>query len=274
MKSNIEKFFFFLLIPFFLHTPALDLDTGAVNAADQDVSLKSLTITLANGDYNPFFSETLKHYGVVSRIVKEAFFREGIKVKYVFRPWKRGLEEAAKGKWHGTVGWLKTDERLKKFYYSAPIMKPTTVFFQRKNNPIEWEKVSDLKGIKIGLITGFFYGDEFKAAEDRGVITVIRSVDALHSFKMLINGRIDVAAAEQDVGLNILKTKFKPEKAENIEPQKKVIHSKDLFMLLSRKKSENKELIKLFNRGLSKLEVAGKIEQYWNQSRRGDYLKR
>ncbi len=41
------------------------------------------TIRLTNGEWIPFLSEDLKHYGVISRIVKEAFALEGMKVEYV-----------------------------------------------------------------------------------------------------------------------------------------------------------------------------------------------
>ena len=53
-------------------------------------------VVIANGEWNPYFSENLRYYGVVSRIVKEAFESEGIEVEYVFRPWKRGMEDAKK----------------------------------------------------------------------------------------------------------------------------------------------------------------------------------
>ena len=70
-----------------------------------------ISIKIANGDWPPYFSPTLEHNGVVSRIVKEAFGNEGVPVEYVFLPWKRGLIEAKTGKWAGSVGWLKTKER-------------------------------------------------------------------------------------------------------------------------------------------------------------------
>ena len=50
-------------------------------------------ITLANGEWAPYLSENLKHYGYISRIVKEAFEEEGYEVEYVFLPWKRSERE-------------------------------------------------------------------------------------------------------------------------------------------------------------------------------------
>ena len=45
------------------------------------------TITITNGEWDPLFSKNLKHYGVTSHIVTEAFALEGYKVKYSFYPW-------------------------------------------------------------------------------------------------------------------------------------------------------------------------------------------
>jgi len=275
MKTDIKNNWFSLLIALlFLVTPAIADDANNDKTADMK-NLKGMTITLANGEYAPFFSENLKHYGVVSRIVKEAFAQENINVRYVFRPWKRGMEEAAKGKWNGTVGWLKTEARLNKFYYSiGPIMSPKPVFFQRKDSPVIWDTISDLKDIKIGFTSGYSYGGEFKKAEDGGEITIVRCVDTSHCFKMLINGRIDLAAAEFDVGLNILNSEFTPEDVARIEPQSKSLHSKELFLLLSRNIEENVLLIELFDKGLRKLQISGKVEQFWMESRRGKYIKK
>jgi len=271
MKTSIKNFLFLILFLIIYLPVQADDKTDATPALNKK-PLEGMTITLANGEYAPFFSESFKHYGVVSLIVKEAFAQEGIRVNYVFRPWKRGLKEAAKGKWNGSVGWQKNEERLKTFFYSKPIMKTTTVFFQKKEYPVKWDTASDLKGRKIVLITGFVYGDEIMRAEEDGVISVIRSVEAVHSLKMLIQGRVDLAAVEREVGLNLLFTRFNSGDAALVEPQKINIHSKNLFMVLSRKRPESEELIRLFNSGLKKIERNGKMDRFWQESRRGDYV--
>ena len=235
--------------------------------------LRGMTVTLANGEYPPFFSQNLKHFGVVSRIVREAFLEEGIRVRYVFRPWRRGLEEAITGKWDGTVGWQRTLKRQRQFFFSMPIMKTTTLFFQRKEKSIPWQTVADLKAFKIGLVTGYTYTDEINRAEKEGRITTIRTLDAEHNLKMLINGRIDLAVAELNVGLSILKKQFTPEEAAMVEPQTKTIHTKNLFMLLSHQNPHSEQLIDAFNSGLKKLESSGRLSRFWEESRRGEYSK-
>lgn len=271
MKTSAVKIPFLLTLAFVLSVLPVMSETGDDRAANSEKNAGGITVTLAIGEWAPFFSENLKYYGVVSRIVNDAFAQEGVKVKYVFRPWKRGLQEAAMGKWNGAVGWLKTEDRLKQFYFSEPIMRPTPIFFQRKDNPIKWETMSDLQGIKIGTTTGYYYGEEFAKTEAEKKISVIRSVEPILNLKMLIGMRIDLAAVEREVGLNLLKTRFTAEESAQIEPQDKIFHSDDAFLLLSKKKGNGRQLVEKFNRGLKKLAIEGIINLYWGESRKSLY---
>ena len=63
------------------------------------------TIRIANGEWPPYLSKELKHYGVASRIVAEAFALEGVKVKYGFFPWGRAYAVVQRGEWDGSVIW-------------------------------------------------------------------------------------------------------------------------------------------------------------------------
>ncbi len=69
------------------------------------------TIILANGEWLPYQSKELKHYGVASHIVTESFALSGIKVKYKFRPWKRAYEETKEGGFYGSFLWTQSEER-------------------------------------------------------------------------------------------------------------------------------------------------------------------
>src|SRR3569623_833694 len=96
------------------------------------------TITLANGEWPPYTSESLPDYGSVSRLVTAAFAHEGIKVNYVFFPWKRALEDSRAGKLDGTLIWARTDYREADFLYSDAVLTTNYVLFFRKDKPVHW----------------------------------------------------------------------------------------------------------------------------------------
>ncbi len=75
------------------------------------------TIRIANGEWMPYHSKSLPHYGAGSRIVTEAFALEGVKVKWGFMPWKRGYIQAKKGyQWDAQLDGSKLLKEKKKFF--------------------------------------------------------------------------------------------------------------------------------------------------------------
>ncbi len=129
------------------------------------------TIRLASGEWSPYQSENLKHYGVASRIVTQAFSLSGIRVEYSYFPWKRSYKYAETGTWDGTFLWFDTPERRKSFYVSDPIVDIQYVFFHLKSYSFDWKSIDDLRGIEIGGTLEYNYGEAFQGAEKEGRIT-------------------------------------------------------------------------------------------------------
>lgn len=231
-------------------------------------------ITLASGEWSPYVSENLEHEGVVSRIVREAFALKGVEVEFVYLPWKRSMEEAKIGKWHGTLPWLKNEEREEDFYFTEPIAYENVLFFYKEDSGFDWETISDLEGYKIGGTVGYFYGDEFDNAEKDGRITIERATEDEMNFQKLAAGRVDIVICEIDVGYELIDKVFPPEEAEKIVHHPRSISANPLYLLLSKNVEGNEELIEPFNRGLKRLDESGKLDQYWEESRRGDYKKK
>ena len=135
------------------------------------------TICIANGEWPPYQSETLKQGGVASHIVTEAFAYSDIKVVYHYLPWKRGFEKVRKGKCHGAFLWTKSKEREKDFLFSDTFIQGKSVLFHLKTLPLVWNNVEDLKKYRIGGVVGYRYGDEIDKADRSGEITIHRATE-------------------------------------------------------------------------------------------------
>ena len=232
------------------------------------------TIRLTTGEFPPLMQKTLKHYGVLPRIVTEAFAAEGIKVKYGFYPWKRGYLYALEGDWDGAVGWTYTKEREADFYLSNTILKTGKSFFHLKSYPFDWKSFDDLKGIKIGTTIGYSYGEAFDAAEKAGKLETRRApTDKLNLAKLLL-GRIQLFVITTDVGNEILQKEFLSEEAQLITHHPNLVSTIRYQLLLSKKIERNQHMLRLFNNGLKRIREDGKIDQYIAESRRGEYLKK
>jgi len=230
------------------------------------------TVVLTNGEWPPMFSKEFKHGGFGSRVCKEAFALGGVDVRYEYMPWKRGLELARVGQYAGTVGWRKSSEREKYFYFSDPLMTMNTVFFHKKSLEFDWNNLGDIATMNVGATNGYGYIDMLRPViEQNGGKLDVASSD-IANFRKLVSGRIDIFPCAEQVGYYLLRTKFIAGTADRIRHHTKPLLGGDLYLLISKKNKNGQELIERFNRGLKELRASGKFEQYENESLMGEYL--
>jgi len=219
-------------------------------------------IRLTNGEWPPYLSQDLEHYGVVSRIVTEAFALEGVRVEYSFFPWKRAYELAKEGEWDGSVVWLRMPEREKYFYYSEPAVYCNYVFWHLKSCEFDWDNIEELEGVTIGGTWGYFYEEAFSNLEKAGKVRVEWvSLDELN-FEKLLKGRIDIYPQDIYVGHSMLQQNFTPQQIQLLTYHPRSIRVDPMCLILSRKVEKNERLLILFNSGLERLRQSGKLDEY------------
>ena len=231
------------------------------------------SVHITNGEWPPFLSENLVHYGVASRIVTEAFAAEGIRVEYGFFPWKRAFLLAQKGKWDGSAVWSFTEERNQHFYYSDPVIETKWVFFYLKTTKFDWKTIDDLKAFRIGATLEYEYEKAFEDAEKAGKIKVQRVPKDEQNFEKLLRNRIDIFPQELNVGYAMLNQLFTQKEVQQFTHHPRPIKNSPLHLILSRAAEKNKAILGRFNKGLNLLQESGKVDQYLMESRRGDYKK-
>ena len=231
------------------------------------------TIRIAIGEWPPYTSKELKHYGVVSRIVAETFALEGVKVVYGFFPWARCKYYAKEGEWDGTAVWAHSPERAKYFLFSDPVIEVKYVFFHLKSFRFDWNSYEDLKGIAVGGTIEYNYGKDFQSAEKSKKIKVQRAPSDEINFKKLLAGRVKIIPIELDNGYQLLQKKFRPEDIQSLTYHPKPVSLTYNHLMLSKKVKRIQRMLKLFNRSLKRLRESGKYEQYFAESRRGKYKK-
>ncbi len=237
-----------------------------------DARAEKESILLANGEWKPFHSKNLKHYGVASHIITEAFALMKVEVKYKFYPWKRALETAKDGRIDGVIPWARTPETTKYFLFSKEVYEGRWVFFHLKKYAFSWETLEDLKGIKVGGVLGSLYGEKFIAAEKAGFIKVYRVAKDKQLFPMLLKERLQIFPQDLNVGYELLQENVKPEEAQLVTHHPKEFRPQTpYYLILSKKIERNKRMIELFNQGLRQLRKMGKIEEMLEASRRGEY---
>lgn len=223
----------------------------------------SPAITLGNGEWPPYMSEHLPHQGSLSRIVRAAFAESGINVNYVFYPWKRSYELARAGQLAGSVGWSPTSERERDFLFSAPIVEARNVFFIQKGSNFDWQQLSQLRALHIGVTRDYNYGPEFSRLQAEGILRPDIADNDETNFRKLSIGRIDAFPLDQEVGLHMLNQLS----IINVEPHPRAITSVPLALIISRKHPQAGRLIEQFNAGLAKLKAKHLVQQFLQEGR-------
>lgn len=231
-------------------------------------------IKIAIGEWDPYMSEKLPHYGIIAHIISETFKEVGVNVKYGFFPWTRAYRLAETGQWHATGIWGKSEEREKFFNFSDVVHVGEVVLFYHKDHPITWTgNIEDLKGLTIGIPSGYESPVILKEAEKKGFIKFEIGWKDINVFRQLARKRFQAVDANKIAGLRLIETKL------SAEEKAKIGHTKPIelwhyYMLFSKKLTENENFLKLFNKGFREMKKSGKIDKMWKSFYRGEYASK
>ncbi|MFC4864604.1 substrate-binding periplasmic protein [Pseudomonas sp. MAHUQ-62] len=219
-------------------------------------------LRLTNGEWAPYLGAKLPHQGVASRIVEEAFALEGVKVRWEFYPWARSMHLAERGERAGTAVWLRSPEREQRFFISDPVVESSYYLFHRKDRPIDWKQIANLKDVRLGGAIGYDYGTTFQQAERSGQIQVKRLSGEEQGLRMVLAGRLDAFPMDKVVAFALLNDRFSSTDRKQMSFHPLPLRSDSLHLMLSREVPGNAELIVRFNQGLARLRESGKVAQY------------
>src|SRR4026207_115151 len=114
----------------------------------------------------------------------------GLEPKVVQMDWAALIEATKQGKldvMHGAMGWL--EARTKIMILSEPIYYFGTLLAQKEEN--NYTSFADMKGHKVGTVTGFTLVPELKTVEGIGWVKLYDPSDGV--MQDLLAGRIDMA---------------------------------------------------------------------------------
>ena len=238
-----------VLMNFFLLLMGFSLLSLPVGVAGKTISLVAL-------EYPPYYGKDLPDQGFMTEIIQGAFAESGYQVTVKFRPWKRAFEEAKAGKFDGAYTMWIREERKQWFIFSAPLLPNLIGFYVRKQDPIAFETLEDLKPFKIGVVRGYADPPAFEKATY--LQKTVANTDEQNMRKLLL-GSIDLALMDKYVGAYVINTKFPDKKNEFvwIDPPLKIDNQ---YVAFSKKVKNVETKVQAFNEGL-KLFLKKKLHQ-------------
>lgn len=132
--------------------------------------------------------------GMIVDLVNEIFKRLHIEVEFTLYPWERVLKLAKEGNRDCIAFAGKNAEREQWLAYTDPLYVDRQLLYYRadREKPFAWQTPEDFKGLKLGLTTGFNYGDELPKAIEALKLDVDYVKNDEQGFEKLLRGGFEV----------------------------------------------------------------------------------
>jgi polar amino acid transport system substrate-binding protein len=163
--------------------------TAAASAEVKSIEAGKLTIGM-NGDMPMTQIKDGQLSGTDGELMVWAAQKVGLEPKPVQMDWAALIEATKQGKldiMHGAMGWL--EARTKIMILTEPIYYFGTLLAQKEEN--SFTTFADMKGRKVGTVTGFTLVPELKTVEGIGEVKLYDTSDGV--MQDLLAGRIDMA---------------------------------------------------------------------------------
>lgn len=199
--------------------------------------------------------------GYMIELAQEIFSQSGHTIDYRLMPWERALSEVRKGAIDCVVGAYKED--APDFIFPEEHWgMDNSAFYVNKGNSWRYQGLTSLNGVKLGVIGGYAYGDEFDkyvADNSSGNIQTVKGDNALEkNIKKVMAGRLDALI---DSPL-VVSAKLKEMGMEGkIEEAGALGDPSPMYIACSPAKPKTKGHIQLINEGTQALRASGRLSE-------------
>lgn len=219
--------------------------------ADKVVYLSSL-------EWPPYTGKYLSENGESAKIVRKAFASMGYRLEIHFVPWKRAMWMAEKDS--RVVGYFPeyySPERAKTKVFSDSYARSALGLVVRRRDPLQWDKIDDLAGYKIGFVSGYVNTMELDNAIANGTFGADFAPNDESNLLKVSRGRVAAAVIDPYVFNYII------EKSPNaLEINNTLVMSPDSFgvnelFVAFTNNTAGRRFVRIFNEGLKKIKAAG-----------------
>lgn len=213
------------------------------------------TLVIGYDDWSPYTDQKEEKLGICFEIVDEVLKDIGYDFSAEYIPFKRTLHYLKTGKIIDASPYLwYSKERAEYIEFSEPIVTSYIHFFSLRNNNYQYENLKDLKMLKIGTVSGYYYGEEFTRAK----LNIEENQNVTQGLTKLLHNRFELAIMEKFVALKVIN---KLNLTNKIVMLPKPVNITSLYFGISKKHPRHKEIIKSFNIALRKFKNSNKLDK-------------
>lgn len=214
----------------------LCLSMAFLLAAVTGLQAETKTLRIATGIYKPFTGPDLPDHGVVNANIVRIAKRAGFDVRFDYMPWKRAIEVTRRGAYDATSYWYHSEARNADFIHVGPVMKERLIFLTcDENATLDWERLEDLAGLRIGVVPGYTYTEELWDLAERGILTLSEGPSDEANLRKLLAGRIDLYPVTEGAGWHLIRHVFFKAEQERFMALRTPLAITEGYLLVPRK---------------------------------------
>ena len=125
--------------------------------------------------------------------------RLGVEVEWQLLPWRRCLLAMEQGQADGILDIFRTPQREATMIFAdEPLSQVEFVLFYAKTHPHPFQRLNDLRGLKIGVSAGYWYSD--RAFRESELFTRETAPSHVANFGKLVRKRVDLVINDRRGG--------------------------------------------------------------------------
>ena len=220
-------------------------------------------VKLATLEWPPYVGKLLPEQGAAVAVARAAFAAMGYELSIEVLPWSRAVNAGKSD--DSFVGYFPEYDSAvvrRDFNLSEPLGYGPLGLAQRKDKPVVWANLSDLKKYNIGVVQDYVNTTELDInISSKSQRHDIAQDDSKNLLK-LANGRVDLAVLDINVFDYLLRTDAALQPfSDGLSINSKVLETK-LLHVCFRKNAAGTEMAKIFNQGLKKIDAKAIMGKY------------
>lgn len=229
---------------------------------------KTQKISVCIDDWPPHINrDGNNNHGPLMVAVSRTFNLAGHEVLPVWAPWQRCMENVELGIWDASPGWSKTPVRERHLLFSSPLTSSYHLFMFRKKTQFDWNEWQDLKGLTIGVTSGYNYGKAFDKHLNEKLFKPKTAESDAANVKKLVNGELDLFVVNKNTAWSIANKYLSAEDVSQLALHPKPVSDNRPSHVIFSKSDKGKLLMQDFN------EAAEQMKQNGEFSKLFDYLR-
>jgi polar amino acid transport system substrate-binding protein len=225
-------------------------------------SVHAAQLNIGTSFWPPYVDPKLPGQGLAISIVTAAFERTGYKPVVTIGPWDETLQETMLGHSAVIAATWKTAAREKNLIFSEPYLVNEIKFLKRRETKPSFTTLSDLAGLRIGVVYLYAYDEAFDA--DTSFVKVSET-HIVPNLLQLLEGNLDLTVGDERT--------LRYEISRHLQDRKKELQflptplaTRDLYVAVSRHDPQAEAIIRDFNRGLEEIRQNGTYRKLLRQA--------